>query len=338
MPSADLTMTLPQIEQSLAEEAAARFADREDDAAISLLMAHLKEHGKASASHRPWQLLMDIYQARADQASFEKLASMFAGRFNTSPPSWRRTGSSRPAQGLGRNVLIVTGLPSGISAEKRRDFLASSRDQAFCRLDLSRLDLPSDPDAFAIEAEILLSLLDRMTRLRLKVMLMGEGQTTQVLRQAVDNAQWPDAALQAAWRLLLVLMQWRGQHVEFDQRAMAFADRFDLSPPGYEEDAVLALDSPGQGDDQQIDVLDEAGMQAQCENLRLQYEQRGSAQWDLGKIFRITYPAAMALSACLVRAGFDPRRVEFSHPSEMVVALFDTTGVSPQVNYTGRGR
>jgi hypothetical protein len=329
----------PDTEQALAEEAAARFADQEDDEAISLLMGHLKEHGKNSLSHRPWQMLMDIYQARKEQASFEKLASMFAGRFNTSPPSWRRPKavSHPPQQSLGRNVLIISGQPSKISPDKRRDFLAAARAQGFCRLDISRMELTEASD-FIGEAQALSGLLDRMTRLRLKVMLMGDGQLIQILRQSIDAQKGEEAALRQSWLLLLVFLQWRGNQDEFELRAMAFADRFDLSPPGYEADAVLALDSPDKEDSVEEEILDEAGMQARCASLAAQYQKNGSTFLDFEKVFRVTYPAAMALSAFLVSAGFDSRRMEIRRPSEMLVALFDSTGVSSQVSYAGRGR
>lgn len=328
---------MSEIEQALAEEAAARFADHEDDEAISLLLGHLKEHGKGSDSHRPWHMLMDIYQARDDHPSFEKLASMFAGRFDTSPPSWRRP-PAKIQQTLGRNVLIVSGPPSKISPEKRRDFLAAARTQGFCRLDISRMEMPEEGDAFTQEAAALMSLLDRMTRLRIKVMLMGDGQLIQTLRQGLDAKKWSDEALQGAWRLLLLLLQWRGVKEEFEQRAMAFADQFDLSPSGYEDDAVLALDTPSKEAVEENDTLDETAMLIRCEALPGQYQAVGAAFLDLDRVFRVTYPAAVALSGFLVNTGFDPRRMEIRRPTEMMVALFDSTGVSSQVTYAQRAR
>lgn len=339
MPSAVLLMNVPENEQTLAEEAAASFAGGEDEQAIAMLMGHLKEHGKVSSSHRPWHLLMDIYQAHGDRASFEKLAALFAGRFETSPPSWRPMTPPSPAASIvGRNVLVVMGAPSGMSADKRRDFLTASKEQGFCRLDLSRLDLPTEPEAFEAEVNTLLQLFDRMTRLRLKVMLMGDGQLLQALRDGVEGGRWEDRALLAAWTLLLALLQWRGVRPEFDQRAQAFADRFDRFPPGYEDDAVLALDEPARKDDDRPHQWNESDVERHCEDLRQEYETRGAGRLDLSRVFRMSYPAAMALSSFLVKAGLDPRRVELVRASEMLIALFDATGVSPQVTYINRGR
>lgn len=339
MPSAVILMNVPENEQTLAEEASACFAGGEDDQAIALLMNHLKEYGKTSSSHRPWHLLMDIYQARGDRASFEKLAALFANRFEISPPSWRPIRlSPAPATVMGRNVLVVMGPPSSVGADKRRDFLAASREQGFCRLDLSRLELPRDPGAFETEVGILLSLFDRMTRLRLKVMLMGDGQLMQGLREGVESARWEEGPLRAAWTLLLALLQWRGLKAEFDQRAMTFADRFDRFPPGYEDDAVLALDEPAHQDDAHPNQWTEADVRQHCEELRQDGATRGSARLDLSKVFRMDYPSAMVLSGFLAKEGMDARRVELDHASEMLIALFDATGVSPQVTYTNRGR
>jgi hypothetical protein len=335
-----MRMSDQDIEQAMAEEAASRFADQDDEEAISLLMGHLKNHGKVSASQRPWRLLMDIYQAKEDKASFEQLASMFTERFHTSPPSWRNlVGAVKPPQGLGRNVLVVQGFPSAIHPEKRRDFLNASRDQGFCRLDLSRLEWPDPAAGLPNELDILNGLLGRMTRLRLKVMLMGDGALIQHLRQSVDEKRWSGDALRGAWQLLLLLLQWRGQQEEFERRAMAFADTFDSSPLGYETDAVLAMDEPtAPAQEGTPAVWDETRAQQEVNALRQQYESRGVARLDLAKVLRITYPAALAMSATLAKLGFDARRVEVHNPSEMLVALFDATGVTPQVAYMGRGR
>lgn len=328
-------------EKIVAEEAAIRFADRDDEEAINLLMGHLKgPQGRGSPSQRPWRLLMDIYQAKEDKASFEKAASMFTERFHTSPPSWRDLKVAKPAPVIGRNVLILSGFPSAIHPEKWRDFLNASRDQKFCRLDLSRLELPeANSENLVHELRLLTELLGRMTRLRLKVMLMGDGELMQRLRQGVDDRRWQGEVLQQAWLLLLILLQWRGQQEEFEQRAMDFVDAFECSPLGYEADAALAMDEPStQTPAHETAVWDEALAQGQVDALRQQYESKGVAKLDLSKVLRITYPAALAMAASLSRLGFDARRVEFLSPSEMLVALFDATGVSPQVSYMGRHR
>jgi ABC-type transporter Mla MlaB component len=336
MPPASAFDTLDARHATTREEAAMLFASGEIKEAGDLLIKELSASGREAP--RPiWYMLLAVYQAQDDRASFEKLAGFFAQRFETSPPAWRPVVTTRRPK-LGRNVLILEGLPSQVSPEKWRDFLASAREAGFCRLDISRLRLPETAETFATEAQPLLDLMGRLTRSRVKLLLMGDGALREQLQAQVDHGVWGNPALKAAWLLLLTLLQWRGEADPYDRLAMAFMDHFDVSPPGYETEAVLAQDGLDREGEEQAAVLDEAAMAHVCERLASSYRSQGQVVWDLANVSRITYPAAVSLATFLARVGFQAKRMMVEHASELLVALFDSTGVSPQVTYLQRAR
>jgi len=325
----------PSPTDGIREETAMLFAGGDLDEAINYLLGYLDKNAKSSPPTL-WLMLMELYQARSDQPSFERLAAIYAQRFDRSPPSWTPRGAVA-APRLVRNVLVLDGAPSQVSPSKWRDFLASARDAGFCRLDLSRLRLPDGQDQFDIEADALLDLMGRLTRYHTRVMLMGDGALIERLER--DLSQWPvGPARKAAIRLLLTLLQWRGRPGPFETWAMRFADEFETSPPGYETLNELAQEDPEPIAAIAERVLDETTIGPWCEALGRRYQASGQADADFQVIDRITFPAALALANFLDRAGLDPRRLVFRHVNELQQAIFDHAGVSGQVTYGPRRR
>jgi hypothetical protein len=56
------------------------------EVAVSMLLARIREEDKNDP--RTWFKLLDVYHARGDRDSFEKLANDIRGRFNVALPSW----------------------------------------------------------------------------------------------------------------------------------------------------------------------------------------------------------------------------------------------------------
>jgi hypothetical protein len=65
----------------------------QEDAAIDLLMGHVRHSGGTSPV--PYLKLLQIYRRRGDRAAHERIRERFNGRFNAQAPQW----GSDPAQG-----------------------------------------------------------------------------------------------------------------------------------------------------------------------------------------------------------------------------------------------
>lgn len=316
-----------QPDSEIIREAASLFAADEWDQAVDLLLDHLSAK-RQSAAQRTWFLLLDIYQARADRPSFERLAAAYAARFGISPPSWHSLGQSGSAQV--HNIMVLDGSPQEISSAKVRDFVAAGRTAGFVRLDISRAVWSFQPLGFCSQADPLLDLLSRLTRHRLRVVLMGEDALFRDLRQIVARAQWPEVPLRSAWMLLLSLLQWRGLEEEFNRSALAFADRFGMSSPGYESSAVLAAlpDDSNPSQPASIPVIDQVLMGTLLKRMEKDYRSSGAAVIDFSDVTRVTWPAAVDLATNLATAGYDPSRIRLRNPSEMILVLLELTGVT----------
>lgn len=62
----------------------------QDDAAIDLLVSHLRDAG--GASPLPYLKLLDIYHRREDRAAYERTRDRFNQRFNAHAPAWEAAG------------------------------------------------------------------------------------------------------------------------------------------------------------------------------------------------------------------------------------------------------
>lgn len=323
-------MTTPD---PIQEEVAMLFAGDEKAEAISFLLGHLEKNPKDSSSTL-WLMLMEIYQASQDRASFERLASIYAQRFQSSPPSWVEPQTESPVR-LGRNVLVLDGAPSEVSPSRWRDFLLSAREAKFCRLDFSRVRLPDGQAGFETDADALIQLMDRLNRQQTKVLLMGDGALQERLSRDLES--WPvGPARKSAMRLLLGILQWRGQAEAFEALAMTFADEFETSPPGYEKNHVLAQADPDPTSVQRVRVVDEENVEAWCEELLATYRTTGFVEKDFRDIERVSYPAALHMSRFFEDQGLGHQRLIFRGVNHLLRALFDTAGVSALITYARR--
>lgn len=330
------------------EQAAARFAAGEQKMAIDLLVQQLNRT-RGGSPKAIWFMLMDAYQALDQQAAFEKSASMYAEFFKTSPPSWESEKRlDAPGQGasMGLNVLVLDGNPSQIHPEKLKAFVSESRRVQHARLDLSRTRLDEDHVQRVEDLKALLGLMKKLRRHEVKVLLMGENQLVEILRTVIQK-DLPVPSADQYWLLLLEFMQWRGQESAFDELALQFAGRFGVSAPGFETNGVIAqapVESSASVDDGMEGlmppaVLDEAAMELWC--VRVEAALPGVEPpllLDFRSVRQVSFHAAGDLAARLTRWGRPAETYSVVGPSELVVALFEITGVAPQVVIEARKR
>lgn len=330
------------------EQAAARFAAGEQKMAIDLLVQQLNRT-RGQSPKAIWFMLMDAYQALDQQAAFEKSASMYAEFFKTSPPSWeseKQLGVPGQGTSMGLNVLVLDGNPSQIHPEKLKAFVSESRRVQHARLDLSRTRLDEDHVQRVEDLKALLGLMKKLRRHEVNVLLMGENQLVEILRTVIQK-DLPVPNADQYWLLLLEFMQWRGQESAFDELALQFAGRFGVSAPGFEADGVIAqapVESTASVDEESEGlvppaVLDEAAMDLWC--ARVEAALPGLEPplvLDFRSVRQVSFHAAGDLAARLTRWARPAETYSVVGPSELVVALFEITGVAPQVVIEARKR
>lgn len=297
-------------------------------------------------------MLMDAYQAMGQQAAFEKSARLFADFFRISPPSWSPIPEKSGHFSLvGRNVLVMDGLPSQAHPEKLKDYVSAARKANHAKLDLSRTRLDEDHAQRSDDLRVILYLMRRLRRYHVPTLLMGEHQLVEVLRGVIQQ-DLPVPQPSLYWELLLEFMQWRGQEDAFEDLAISYARKFGQSAPGYEFSGAIALapddqaaESPG-SEDGSLDPpsrLDDGTMEKWCERLEMEIATRPPTSDDplrveFGQVQSVSFSAAGLLAARINKWGLPPASLMFSSPNELVLALFEITGVQGLVHFVPRKR
>lgn len=331
------------------EEAAALFSVKEHKRAIDLLVGHLNQTS-GNSPKAIWFMLMDAYQAMNQQAAFEKSAALFANFFKTSPPSWdddEREGAPSSSS-MGRNVLVLDGLPSRVREEKLKDYVAAARLDGHAKLDLSRSRLDEDHSQRVDDLRTLLLLMRRLRRYKVQMLLMGENQLVEVLRTVIQR-DLPVPSAELYWELLLEFLQWRGQEEAYEDLAVSYAIRFGRSAPGFELDGIVARapdDQPREVDQDAGDLtppesLEDPEMETWCNRLESALALgREVLPLHLGfsRVRQVSFSAAGILAARLRKWEKPAAAFVLSEPTELILALFEITGVAGQVIVEPRHR
>ena len=326
------------------EEAAALYAVGKSKEASHILTTELnKEKGRCPAPL--WYMLLDIYQATAQQQAFEKLALFFAKVFNTSPPSWEE--QAAVSTGFGRNVLIVEGAPKDIHVEKVRDFLQAAKALRQARVDLSRAKLDGSPEDRLVSVQRLLDILLRLRRDKVSVLLMGE---TQIMTDLRSRQRGVESNSDPLWLLLFELLQWRGLEETFEDLAVEYAQRFDRCAPGYETGGAIAIapeDAPPEDEGKWTErgptlvpppSISGAESQLLLSRIEAMLARHGNVRVDASGLRLLDYEAASALGGFLGVAGQSRDNIVISRPSELVKVLLKIVGAEPFVSIEPRRR
>lgn len=322
------------------EEAAALFAAGEYRASIESLLNELNaKSGKAEKSI--WYLLLDIYQAQNQYSSYEKLAEYFSTHFKTSPPAWEPS-ENLNNEGVGRNALVIDGAPSIVTDEKLKDFIKASQKSMLCRLDLSRLKLAEEDDQLNSGIFRLSAAMRMLRQARVRALLMGENNLVKKINHDIEAGLLNSKQDQPLWLFLLECLQWRGEEDKFEDLAMRFAIQFEVSPPGYESEGAIA-NHPLTGSEEYIDfkmpeLVDVGELELLFAHIDAQLGDKGSVEINLKPIRRMTFEAATQLASFLKNLNISPSRIVFKNATEILLALFDITGIQSLVKASSKKR
>lgn len=330
------------------EEAAALFSGSEPTKALELLISYLNSHLE-EAPQSVWFMLMDGYRALNKKNAFNACARMFASYFKTSPPSWddvtvEATSYTNLSPSIQQTVLTIDGPVSSMDLNLFKEFTKSSKVSKEGTLDLSRAILSKDEIQRIDDLSILLKFMKKIRKNNVSILLMGEDQFVEVLRKIItSNESIP--SIELYWELVLEFLQWRGQKESFEEMAILFARQFSKSAPGYEEDGVVAIPPTEKIEDIKIDaisppsLIDEDIVLSWCEELSLSLPHDEEVlKLDFSNVHRITYKAAQILTSKLVEWELPRHNIVVFNPSELILALFEVSGISQLVTIENRRR
>lgn len=209
--------------QSLVDEAAIFYASGQSELAERSLIAILTTNDR-----RAWHMLFDLYGIQNREKDFEQLALDYAIRFETSPPVWKaveENPASTPQQDLAGSVELP-GLLDKTAAAALREGIGATAKNAVTRIDFSRIAMVDE--AGAQECAQILAVARKVRR---KLQVSGVDRLIALL-QDLNRATHSRAV---HWLLLLELYQTLGQETDFEDLAVDYAVRFEVSPPSWSQ-------------------------------------------------------------------------------------------------------
>ena len=209
--------------QSPVDEAAILYASGQAEMAERLLKDIL-----TTGNRRAWHMLFDLYCIQSREKEFEQLALDYAMRFETSPPVWQKlagNGAAKSQQAQAAS-LELPGLLDKNAAATLREGIAATDKKAAVRIDFSRIAMVDETGA-----DECAKILAAARKAKRKLQVSGVD-TLIALLQDLNRATHSRAV---HWLLLLELYQTLGQQDNFEDLAVDYAVRFEVSPPSWSE-------------------------------------------------------------------------------------------------------
>ncbi|BBP02587.1 hypothetical protein TPL01_00190 [Sulfuriferula plumbiphila] len=323
------------------EEAAMLYASDRANEAIALLKTYL---AGADAGDAQWRMLFDLYRVTRQRDAFEQLALDYAVQCETSPPVWvDGAAAKQPGKGIAADATKSSGQLFSLkgsldeTSADRIALLQSAAAQGAIQLDLSGIN--------AITASGSQLLKDALAHLQKKRALLqiASGALISLLQHHTEEASQHEPAY---WLLLLQLYQVQGKQAEFEDLAVEYAVRFEVSPPSWETPGKLAQSiapvAPAEAAEDAssngfaMHGVINGGSAALFDEFRAFAATRSEVELDLADVQRVEFASVnlfMDALTSLLQAG---KRVRIVGGNEMVNVVLIVMGVDQMAEVVRR--
>lgn len=306
--------------ESPVDEAAILYASSQPDMAESLLRNHL-----STGDLRAWHMLFDLYAVQNREKEFDQLALDYARRFETSPPVWKKIGGSgasdKPQQAQAAS-LELPGLLNKSTVAALHDGIAATPKNAVVRIDFSRIEMADE--AGAVECAQVLSAARKAKR---KLQVSGVDRFIALL-QDLNRATHSRAA---HWLLLLELYQTLGQQEQFDDLAVDYAVRFEVSPPSWSEvqaaEVIQAQPAEPEGNILRLSGEITPDNNGALKQLGSYAADHSVIEADLSQVTRIDYASVSQLLGILMESLGTGKSVTLRGHNALIHELFRVMGI-----------
>ena len=306
--------------QSPVDEVAILYASGQSDTAERQLRDML-----GVGDRRAWHMLFDLYSIQNREREFEQLALDYAMRFETSPPVWQKMGGASTAGKSAQAdaaTLELPGLLDNKATDALREGIANADKKAVVRIDFSRIEMVDETGADAC-ARILAAARKAKRKLRVS----GVDRLTALL-QDLTRATHSRAV---HWLLLLELYQTLGQQDNFEDLAVDYAVRFEVSPPSWSEvqAAEVVQAQPAEPAD---DALRLSGEITPTNESALQQfgsyaASRNDVLVDLAQVTRVDYASVSPFIGVLMQCLGSGKTITLRGHNALIHELFRVMGI-----------
>jgi ABC-type transporter Mla MlaB component len=238
VPEADAALFASAIYDSALDEAALRFANRDDAGAEAVLLEALGDDGALADHADTWLALLDLYCATGESAKFEAAAARYARRLQHKVPEW----TSLPVQAA--DIAIAQALFDAVPEEvPQADWHSPPR---LARADLSQLTraLSAAGATWTLDWRALTAIdVDAAGPLRVlmahwadspvDLRFHGADRLDAVLERATPLGD--RAVPQSWWHLRLAVLRVTHAVDRFELAALHYCITYEAAPPEWEE-------------------------------------------------------------------------------------------------------
>ena len=314
--------------QSQVDEAAILYASGQADMAENLLKGVLP-----TGDRRAWHMLLDLYGVQNREKEFDQLALEYAVRFESSPPVWQRTnsnGAAKPQQAQ-TTSFELPGLLDKKATATLREGLAETDKKAAVRIDFSRIEMVDETGAN--ECAQILSAARKAKR---KLQVSGVDRLTALL-QDLNRATHSRAV---HWLLLLELYQTLGQQEPFEDLAVDYAVRFEMSPPSWSEvqaaEVVKAEPSAPRDDALQLSGEITPSNDSALQQLGSYAATHNEVLVDLSQVTRVDYGSVSQFISVLMQCLGSGKPITLRGHNALIHELFRVMGIDQLAQLTPR--
>ncbi|MFA5171161.1 MAG: hypothetical protein WC426_06300 [Sulfuriferula sp.] len=218
------------------EDAAMTYASGRTDEAISSLNGLLIKSPKEELL---WFMLFDLYVVSNQRKEFEQLAIDYVNECEKSPPMWNEIGGEQ--QVVQAEAPVMSGTEGQLFTLKgsldmhmadRIGLLQAAASKGAIQLDLSGLT-DITPEGAGLLQAAMVKLQKQQATLQI-----ASGAFVGLLQHYIAQSENNNCE---PWLLLLQLYQLQGKESEFEDLAVDFAVRFEVSPPSWESPKKIAI-------------------------------------------------------------------------------------------------
>ncbi len=308
--------------QSAVDEAAILYASGQSDAAERLLKDVVKSNDR-----RAWHMLFDLYAIQGREKDFDQMALDYAVRFESSPPVWQKiggngNGAAKPQQAQTAS-LELPGLLDKKAAATLKDGIAEIDKKATVRIDFSRIEMVDESGA-----DECAKILSAARKTKRKLQVSGVDRLIALL-QDLNRATHSRAV---HWLLLLELYQTLGQQEKFEDLAVDYAVRFEVSPPSWSEVQAAEVVQAAPPPEPQDDALQLSGEITPGNDSALQQVGSYAATHnevlvDLSKVTRVDYGSVSQFISVLMQCLGSGKAITLRGHNALIHELFRVMGI-----------
>lgn len=315
------------------EEVALLYATGQVGETAAALNRHILEHS-GSKDILPWLMLFDIHEAQGSKGLFEDLAMDFAVRFERSPPAWSPPNApAKPTESTASTYAFGAQM-TGVDKGRLQHFLREAATAAQVKLDFSGTPAPTP-----VYARAILECIEQARKLGKPIDIVGGPAFVVRLNSACGS----ERGEQPVWLLLLAIEELLGDRNGFEEIALKYAMRFEISPPSYTAPASAPAQpeyapAKATGDAYVIEGSLDHRATSQLQELSEYAAGRTHVEVDMSRVARLDFAATGLFLDTLNRLHARGCQVTVKHCNHLVSALLQLIGADQHATLLARKR